>query len=159
MLEHIQGRLPGKGFIQEIIPSSLSDPEGQWILRSNPKKTQRCPCCPPRAPAQCWVPADVHASLDQVQIVSFCQKALGWLLVSPTVLTPKIFIMLSSTYREGKKSSQYLSLSFLPAHPTGAVPPSGTSTVSSSPQHLPAPTDGRAAPRLEEGASVRPGHS
>lgn len=29
MLEHKQGLLPGKGFIQEIIPSSLSDPEGK----------------------------------------------------------------------------------------------------------------------------------
>lgn len=91
------------------------------------------PLLSPRAPAQCWVPADVHASLDQVQIVSFCQKALGWLLVSPTVLTPRIFIMLSSTYSEGKKSSQSLSLSSPPAHPRGAVPPCGCQLLSSAP--------------------------
>lgn len=136
MQEHMQGRqrcLSGKRFTQGVVPASFGfHQKVVRSLRPNPQEAKGALLAPHVPRAVQGASTDVPACLDWVQIVCFCQKALGWLLVPPTVLPPSIVSMLSSTYSEGMKSSLYLSLSSppsLPAHLTTAVSPCGTNTA------------------------------
>lgn len=130
MLEHVQGRqgvCQGRGSPREWSQQALATwRQTARSLRPDLYEAKDVLFAPRVPQNRCSHPPGLVANC-------FCQKALGWLLLSPTVLPPSIVSMLSSTYSEGMKSSLYLSLSSppsLPAHLTAAVSPSGASTTS-----------------------------